>query len=736
MAGREDTQSLLELHGEDYTLFVYSATAGAMQNKAARLYEVQPVVYAWSEKDTLYVGEQASEPLQWSADGCKAPAVFFENTEYIIELEFESKVKSARLVKPYEKNEGSAENKLGERFHFSRNRFSGSLNFGNDIGKFELDIAYETDTTHHVRLFGDVLSTKLDYHSDLKHIVEEIEREYRMLSFDFLKKTYHGFTENPNGTTSDLMWWNVFAGIQEEFVRNAAFIIDRPHNRLRPQTEYVRADKLKRLTPQQENELAEYRNIDNHLYRNETWQLNDDTLENRFLKFAVNDIADKYQSIAQSVKNQIGSNIDYCAQIQDTEDTLTRLRHAPFFRRIGTFKGLQGENLVLKQAAGYSTIYRDWLLLQMAYDLYDGAHRMELKNIAELYEIWCFIQVKNIVRDLLGEDTEEETKGNAVYGNFIYELARGGSSAILLRKQGVELAEVLYNSQLDETNKKKTGMEDAISLTVPQRPDIILRLTKPDVNTGLKLTYLFDAKYRMDKKKGMDIPPDDTINQMHRYRDAIYYSLPAAERRLSKEVLGGYILYPGDESVGNYKLTDFYKSIEQVNIGAFPLRPGSSDEAQKTGQLLREFIANLITQDKETILQDVIPQKGTTIELHDRVLIGLVKNEKALFDKNLYYTGSKFPTTISLDGLSWFMPYFKGKGIRDIYKIKRIRTITAGEAKDLDSTDSASNDIRLAFELEAPRQFYEDFVLDDRTSLSIDYTFKDTNLQSLRTKTK
>lgn len=132
----------------------------------------------------------------------------------------------------------------------------------------------------------------------------------------------------------------------------------------------------------------------------------------------------------------------------------------------------------------------------------------------------------------------------------------------------------------------------------------------------------------------------------------------------------------------------------------------------------------------------MIPLECTVLKRSGNISVLLLKNEKALFDKNLYYTGSKFPTTISLDGLSWFMPYFKTKGARDIYRIKRIRTITAGEAKDLDSTDSASNDIRLAFELEAPRQFYEDFVLDDRTSLSIDYTFKDTNLQALRTKTK
>lgn len=38
------------------------------------------------------------------------------------------------------------------------------------------------------------------------------------------------------------------------------------------------------------------------------------------------------------------------------------------------------------------------------------------------------------------------------------------------------------------------------------------------------------------------MPPDDAINQMHRYRDAIYYR-DYVEAPLKKEVIGGYILF-------------------------------------------------------------------------------------------------------------------------------------------------------------------------------------------------
>lgn len=64
----------------------------------------------------------------------------------------------------------------------------------------------------------------------------------------------------------------------------------------------------------------------------------------------------------------------------------------------------------------------------------------------------------------------------------------------------------------------------------------------------------------------------------------------------------------------------------------------------------------------------------------------------------LYYTGAKFPSTIALQDLHYFVPYIKGKGIRDVYEIVRMRTITGKEAKQEEGAD-ATDDLRLAFEL-------------------------------------
>ena len=109
-------------------------------------------------------------------------------------------------------------------------------------------------------------------------------------------------------------------------------------------------------------------------------------------------------------------------------------------------------------------------------------------------------------------------------GVFTWELGKGEHSRILFRKDGVELAELVYNPKHTTWENDRTGIKNLVVPTVPQKPDIVLQLSKDDVQKGMKMTYLFDAKYRIDGKvNGVDSPPDDAINQMHRYRDAIYY---------------------------------------------------------------------------------------------------------------------------------------------------------------------------------------------------------------------
>lgn len=720
---------LLTIEHKDFTMIVECTKFDGIWNKAKsnvgedKLYST----YSWSEgvvsvKRTLDADHEID-----IEQGVPAPATFFDNADYPIWIEFKDYVKDAQF--------GSILQNDNDRFSFRRHILAGFINYKNEIGRSEIQIIYKVDKeTKTFRFSFEVLSTKLDYHEHWRAIVEDIEREYRMLSLDYMRRTFHGFSPDQNGEHPDIVWWSVFEGEQQKFIKACKSIIDRPRHRPHGEEVYLRADKLKQTPHNIENRLAEHRKEPAYLYRVEEHILSNDTQENRFLKFALYQISKRYEDLRQRIEAVKTASDTMKAAMHATSESLKRLQHHPFFRTIGRFKGINQESMVLQKATGYSQVYRTWNLLRRAYSLNDGLYRLQTKDIATLYEIWCFIEVSHIVKEQLHLENEEAEHRNRMEMNgiFSWELGKGEHSRILFRKDGVELAELVYNPKNADKENNNVGMKGLVVPTVPQKPDIVLQLTKNDLQQGMKMTYLFDAKYRIDgKDKGVDVPPEDAINQMHRYRDAIYYKDYDANA-LKKEVIGGYILFPGDGEPNYVAVSKFYKTIKEVNIGAFPLRPKDVENRK----LLENFIDELIhTKSSETIAH-VIPQKGAYVEVGNRVLIGLVKEDNRLFQAfmdgtaTLYYSGKQFPTTIALQDLHFFMPYIKGLGVRDVYEIVKVRTITGQEAKQTKENDADSKALRLAFELRYIRKQYAEFQPIDTTKM-IGYTFIDTTFDKL-----
>lgn len=720
---------LLTIEHKDFTMIVECTKFDGIWNKAKsnvgedKLYST----YSWSEGVVSVKRTLAADHEIDIEQGILAPATFFDNADYPIWIEFKDYVKDAQF--------GSILQNDNDRFSFRRHILAGFINYKNEIGRSEIQIIYKVDKETRAFRFGfEVLSTKLDYHEHWRTIVEDIEREYRMLSLDYMRRTFHGFSPDQNGEHPDIVWWSVFEGEQQKFIKACKSIIDRPRHRLHGEEVYLRADKLKQTPHYIENKLAEHRKEPAYLYRVEQHILSNDTQENRFLKFALHQISKRYEDLRQRIEAVKTASDTMKSAMLATSETLKRLQHHPFFRTIGRFKGISQESMVLQKATGYSQVYRTWNLLRRAYSLNDGLYRLQTKDIATLYEIWCFIEVSHIVKAQLHLDDEDVEHRNRMEMNgiFSWELGKGEHSRILFRKDGVELAELVYNPKNTDKENDNVGMKDLVVPTVPQKPDIVLQLTKNDLQQGMKMTYLFDAKYRIDGKgKGVDVPPEDAINQMHRYRDAIYYK-DYDTNALKKEVIGGYILFPGDGEPNDVAVSKFYKTIKEVNIGAFPLRPKDVENRK----LLENFIDELIhTKSYETIAH-VIPQKGAYVEVGNRVLIGLVKEDNRLFQAfmdgtaTLYYSGKQFPTTIALQDLHFFMPYIKGKGIRDVYEIVKVRTITGKEAKQTDEDDADSKALRLAFELRYVRKQYAEFQPIDTTKMIV-HTFVDTTFDKL-----
>lgn len=121
------------------------------------------------------------------------------------------------------------------------------------------------------------------------------------------------------------------------------------------------------------------------------------------------------------------------------------------------------------------------------------------------------------------------------------------------------------------------------------------------------------------------------------------------------------------------------------------------------------------------------PKKTVVLDETKHLLIGLVKDDNAEYfldgaPTKIYYTGKtrNFPSTIALNNLYYFMPYIKGKGVRDCYLIRIARIGNKAEIHP----ETNDKEPRLVFELELVKQFPNYINIQP----NILYTYRDTTL--------
>lgn len=141
--------------------------------------------------------------------------------------------------------------------------------------------------------------------------------------------------------------------------------------------------------------------------------------------------------------------------------------------------------------------------------------------------------------------------------------------------------------------------------------------------------------------------------------------------------------------------------------------------------VLKQYPENIV--ENATVVRPS-KKKEPDVEMDKNVLISLVKNDniERYLDQSakIYYTGKKFPSTVALNKLFYFMPYVKQKGIRDLYLIKIARVGTRREGQP----DNDPKDFRLVFEIEFVKQLFSKY---QPVNLEIWHTFTDTIMGDL-----
>lgn len=146
-----------------------------------------------------------------SGEDIRHEAVFFENTEYPVIVKgingkelYDLSFSINDRLRSDEGPKSTITNDDGQLY--------GSLNFHNQVGLTDFTLTYKVKGSSHARRLKfttEVLSYKLDYRSDLRTIISDIENEYAMLSAAFLKDTYLSM-RSKSGSSNQLIWWQIF----------------------------------------------------------------------------------------------------------------------------------------------------------------------------------------------------------------------------------------------------------------------------------------------------------------------------------------------------------------------------------------------------------------------------------------------------------------------------------------------------------------------------------------------
>ena len=538
---------------------------------ALKVFELMPSDQALTEQ--VLTELSLSEPL------------FFENKHYEFEFLFSKSVNE--MPKPKLVHRLSS---IEDSFHYKHRTLRGSINFGNDIGWFRLGVRYQVAG----RLITQYLSfevqpTKMVMSTDLKDMYEAIDKLYPLWRFSLVQKTDQELAQSRKPHERfPLLWLAHFQRLRLDLEKGIKRICNAPHTRLLPYQYAVRAERLRgRLSPKLEERVAVHlqQNETHHRYQITGQRLSLDTPENRFVKMVLircsKDITHFKKCAKQedSLRNNSGRLAkSFYDELDSWKRPLEQLLNRPLFAEVGRFDGQSSESLVLHQRHGYSGVYRIWQELKLYLDVFGQDAAISMKSIAELYEVWCFLEVRRLLLTL-GFEEVSQSKSAMKSKGLEKSLNEGFKAAFHLeRADGINIR-LAHEPPFSKPKDNKPSFDKIYSWNSQQIPDILLEAT---FASGEKVHWIFDAKYRIDND---GCAPDDAINQMHRYRDALIHIHKADDggHEKSRPILGAYVLYPGwfDEACD---CNPYQDAIEAVGIGGFPLLPG------RDNRWLRDFL--------------------------------------------------------------------------------------------------------------------------------------------------
>lgn len=544
----------------------------------------------------------------------------------------------------------------------------------------------------------EVFPSKMDYMKDYKEIMKEVNEEIAALAFEFLGKTFH------NANLKDVKYQT-----SNEFFKILDYIfaqLDKALSKIKkmPKHNMIQSQEVKKLEIAKKPSKANINYILKHPeflikspkgieINNEKYisssiievkkKTTFDIFENRYVKYMLNYILRRLGQIKKRLRIEYKDDNEYYRRIIQIEQGIKKHLNG-FYRDIGEIQGKKSMTLVFQMAPGYREVYRYFILLKKGLNLSEDLYSITPKKLWKLYEMWCYIKLHNILR-------------NMGYDVIHYGIIKAKDNGLTLSLIQDEDAVMTYSNKQGKQIELWYNKSYSSLPTTDQRPDTVLCLKKVGMDDRI---YIFDAKYRLQVDNyGIIGPVEDDINVMHRYRDAIVAELEE-KMEFKYKTFGAYVMFPyGNES--EFKNHRFYKSIEKVNIGAFPMLPGSTFLIENH---LQSILNESSLEANERLLGHIALDDDYSKFKIDNVMVANVKDKAHLevYVKNrFYHIPVKKLTNIRL-GIEYIALYeskrsFTDGEIKYYGKIKSIKRYKRNECREL---PSASNDEYLRFEFE------------------------------------
>lgn len=521
-----------------------------------------------------------------------------------------------------------------------RPKMSGTIRIAQAVGFSEFQLV----DARNKQLFAlemEVFPQKLNYKEDFHDMISEITDIIYNLAFDYLKKTYAFAIPRPSHSPTISEWLAILHTLFKSLVCSIDQILQNPSSKINRENRIKQAEKVKKSSRHtikwiQKNpkytkrgESGGVRISANTLITHLPEQhrrLSYDTYANRFVKWAIGQIIQQIDNFISQLRQQLGGQSKIDKELELLSNYKARLQNRvkdPVFSGVCTFDEQREFSTVLNMAPAYRDFYHKFLLLQKGLYLYDhDVFRLDYKDIATLYEYWCFLKLVKSLYENANFDLKNQDLIRIEHKKLSLRLQKGQASEVTLDNKRGDQIKIFYNKRLE-------------SDTFIQIPDNLIAFYKAGYQRPFRI--VMDAKYRFDRgsknypnSKIPNGPPLDTIAQLHRYRDAILFSdkqtLPTS--RIADKAFGGIILFPFPGKEDDFRNHPFYQSIHEANIGALPLLPGKN----KPNTLFQTYLKEMFEASPEVLYEQYIEYDKSEYhfllqQLSNIVLIGAIPRD-------------------------------------------------------------------------------------------------------------